>query len=103
MSKVEMMLTLIPKVSEKTFAQSESTNTYAFRVPTWANKEQIKHEVEKQYKVNVIKVNSTVMKGKKVTSYRKGGRPIHGKRNDFKKAYVTLAKDNSITLFEESN
>ena len=44
-------------------------------------------------------INVILAKGKVKQSYRKGGRPVTGKRRNVKKAYVRLAEGNSIPVF----
>lgn len=95
-----MDLKIHPRISEKTFAQAQ-TGIYVFDVPTRATKQQITDAVKKQYSVEVIDVNTVLAKGKVKKSYRKGGAPVVGKRNDVKKAYVRLAEGNTIPVFEE--
>lgn len=93
-------LTLIPRISEKSYALARN-NTYVFTVPREANKNQVAAAVAKQYDVTVKDVRIVIVKGKLKQSYRKGGRPIEGRRKDVKKAYVTLAEGSSIKIFEE--
>lgn len=92
-------LTLIPRISEKTYALAQA-NTYVFNVPSNVNKQQITDAVTKQYDVTVKDVNIVIAKGKVKQTIRKG-RPVQGKRSDVKKAYVTLAEGSSIKMFEE--
>lgn len=94
-----MSLVLYPRMSEKAYATANALNTYVFNVPLDANKIQIKDAVQKQYNVTVTTVNIVRQDGKaKVTRKKRGGQ-ISGKRNDYKKAYVTVAKDQSIPVF----
>jgi len=58
-----------------------------------ANKVEIKSSVEKIFSVKVASVNTILLKGK--TKRFKG---ILGRRNDTKKAIVTLAPGNTIDL-----
>lgn len=85
---------LAPVVSEKSYDLIEDNNTYTFEVDTRANKEQIKHAVERVFDVKVVRVNTMNRKGKvKRTGYKLG------KRKNVKRAIVTLAEGNSIDLF----
>lgn len=93
-----MDLKIIPRMSEKSYAQSQA-GVYIFNVPTTATKQQIGDAVAKQYKVEVVTVNVVLAKGKVKKSYRKGGSPVVGKRRNVKKAYVRLAEGNSIPVF----
>lgn len=94
-----MELKIIPHISEKTYAQSQS-NVYVFKAPATANKQLIADAVEKQYDVKVEEVNIVIAKGKVKTTYR-GGKPVKGQRRDVKKAYVRLAEGSKIAMFEE--
>ncbi len=96
-------LIMIPRVSEKAYqmSQRENIKTYVFEVPTGTNKHSVARAVTMQYDVFVTSVRTTTAKGKVKQSYRKGGRPITGKRSDVKKAYVTLRTGDSLPLFVE--
>lgn len=96
-------LLLIPRVSEKAYAQSQRENikTYVFEVPTGTNKHSVARAITMQYDVVVTSVRTTTTKGKVKQSYRKGGRPITGTRSDGKKAYVTLRAGDVLPLFIE--
>ena len=80
-----------PIVSEKT-SRLEKEHQYAFVVAARANKVEIKKAVEKHYRVHVTKVNIVNVFGKHVRS----GRTM-GKRNDWRKAYVTVKEGETIT------
>ena len=81
-----------PVVTEKTTMGSQH-NQVTFRVPLGATKPEIKAAVEGVFKVKVKAVNTLRVEGK--TKLWKG-RP--GKRNDFKKAVVTLVEGNTIDV-----
>lgn len=93
-----MDLKVIPRMSEKSYQQSQNS-MYIFDVPTTATKQQIGDAVAKQFNVKVVTVNVIVAKGKVKKSYRKGGTPVIGRRKNIKKAYVRLAEGNSIPVF----
>ena len=83
---------LSPMVTEKSTNLSEQ-NKIVFKVPSGSNKKNLKKNIEKIFKVNVIKVNiinkqnrTKLSKGKKV------------KVSGFKKAIITLKKGQSIDL-----
>ena len=84
-----------PLLTEKTTDLSHF-GKYTFRVNKDANKIEIAQAVKAIYRVNVVKVNTLNVKGKK----RRVGRYPEGKTSDWKKAIVTLAAGESITLFE---
>ncbi|MGB8296983.1 MAG: 50S ribosomal protein L23 [Polyangia bacterium] len=60
-----------------------------------ANKIEIKHAVEKLWNVNVLKVRTSIVRGKQ----RRVGRHI-GRRSNWKRALVTLAAGQKIDFFE---
>ena len=93
-----MELKVIPRMSEKSYAQSQ-TGMYVFDVPTTATKQQIADAVAKQFSVTVEDVNTIIAKGKNKRAYRKGGAVVKGKRKNIKKAYVRLAEGNTIPVF----
>jgi len=82
---------LAPNISEKATLAAEASNTVVFKVATDATKAEIKAAVEKLFEVSVIGVNTLNVKGKEK---RTGARV--GRRNDWKKAYVTLAEGSDI-------
>lgn len=79
-----------PVVSEKSFA-AEEVGKYIFHVIPEANKDLVAKDVAKMFKVKVKKVNIVKIPGKR----KRVGR-ISGKRNDIKKAIVTLEKGEKI-------
>jgi large subunit ribosomal protein L23 len=83
-----------PVVTEKA-TNLVAENKYAFVVANDANKIEIAKSVKAIYDVDVLDVNIIRVNGKKVTRGR-----IRGKRNDFKKAVVTIAKGQSLSLYE---
>ena len=81
-----------PLVTEKSTNLSEQ-NKIVFKVPREANKINLKKNIEKIFKVNVIKINiinkqnrTKITRGKKV------------KVTGYKKAIITLKKGQSIDL-----
>ena len=83
---------LSPIITEKATILSEQ-NKVVFRVADNASKDEIAAAVEALFKVNVLKVNTLVQKGK-----TKRFRGIMGRRVDIKKAIVTLAEGQSIDV-----
>ncbi len=81
-----------PVISEKSTMISEH-NQVTFRVAIDADKAQIKQAVEGLFGVKVTAVNTIRQKGKV-----KRFRGVLGKRNDVKKAIVTLAEGDSIDV-----
>jgi large subunit ribosomal protein L23 len=86
-----------PLVTEKVSALNEK-GKYGFIVDTDANKVEIKNAVEKQYGVNVERVNTMVVMGKKKTRYTKAG-VLAGRKPSYKKAIVTLAAGEVIDFY----
>mgnify|MGYP003324458721 FL=1 len=69
----------------------DSLKQVVFKVDLSANKREIKKAVEELFKVEVTKVTTSIMKGK-----RKRNRNGLHKKSDYKKAFVTLSKDSDI-------
>ena len=83
---------LTPVVTEKSTNLSEQ-NKVVFKVPRVATKNNLKKNIEKIFKVNVIKINIINKKNRtKITRGRKV------KVQGFKKAIITLKKGQSIDL-----
>ena len=83
---------LSPIITEKATLLSEQ-NKVVFRVADDASKDEIAAAVEALFSVQVTKVNTLVVKGK-----TKRFRGRLGRRNDVKKAIVTLADGQSIDV-----
>lgn len=81
-----------PHVSEKT-TRIGAFHQYAFIVDPRANKRLVKNEVERLYKVNVIRVNMARLSAKP----KKWMRTV-GKQSIRKKAMVTLKKGQKIEI-----
>ncbi len=92
---------LVPRMSEKAYADSVERDTYVFVVPMTANEATVSVAVASQFSVTVEDVRTAIIKGKAKKSYRKGSRPSEGKRADFKKAYVRIKKGDKINIFGE--
>ena len=83
---------LTPVVTEKSTNLSEQ-NKIVFKVPRVATKNNLKKNIEKIFKVNVIKINIINKQNRtKITRGRKV------KVQGFKKAIITLKKGQSIDL-----
>ena len=93
MKKINYIDSIInPIITEKATILSEQNKT-VFKVHEKANKSIIKKNIEKLFKVNVIKVNIVNLKSK---IKLKQGRL--SKKSGYKKAIVTLKKGQSIDL-----
>lgn len=80
-----------PHVSEKATLLADSKNQFVFKVDTTATKLEIKKAVEQLFNVKVQSVSTLNVKGKTKRTVRG-----LGKRNDWKKAYVSLQPGQDI-------
>lgn len=85
---------IAPIVSEKSTIQ-ESAHVYTFLVEKNANKIEIKKAIQEVYGVKPLKVRTILMDGKSA----RFGRTM-GRRNSYKKAIVTTAKDQRLAIHE---
>lgn len=83
-------------ITEKGTLLRETQNQYFFEVSRDANKIEIKRAIESIFQVKVDSVQTMQLRGK----VKRQGRWV-GKRNDWKKAIVTLKPDQKIELFEQ--
>ena len=84
------------KIIQKPILTEKSTNLnqynqYSFVVNQYSNSIQIKKSIEKIFKVKVVKINTSIMRGK-----LKSFKGKMGYQKDYKKAIVTLAEGNTI-------
>ncbi len=84
-----------PHVTEKTSLGTQLVNTITLVVDRDANKIEIKQAVETLFKVDVTSVRTSVVAGK----VKRVGRTF-GKRQNWKKAYVTLKEGQTVDFFE---
>lgn len=92
-----MAVLVAPVVSEKATAVAEKTNTVTFKVLQDATKPEIKAAVELMFKVEVKAVAVVNTKGK---TKRFGGKV--GRRDNVRKAYVTLKPGQELNLSGEA-
>ena len=92
MSK-EKLYTLIksPIITEQTAQLGESLKQVVFKVDISANKKEIRKAVEKLFNVEVIKVTTSIVKGK-----TKRNRFGLYKKSDYKKAFVSISDESEI-------
>ena len=83
---------LSPIVTEKSTNMSEQ-NKVVFKVPRSSNKAILKKNIEKIFKVNVVKVN--IINKKSTIKFTRGR---NSRVKGFKKAIITLKKGQSIDL-----
>lgn len=86
-----LMVIREPHVSEKSTVMADKFKQFTFKVLKTATKAEIKQAVEQLFNVKVRNVTVLNMKGK-----RKRFKQTSGKRNDWKKAFVSLHADYDI-------
>jgi large subunit ribosomal protein L23 len=84
-----------PIVTEKSNQIKDEANKVVFEVDRTANKVEIKQAVQQLFNVTVEDVNVMNFQGKK----KRMGR-IVGRKQDWKKAVITLKKGDKIEFFE---
>ncbi|SFM50768.1 large subunit ribosomal protein L23 [Ectothiorhodospira mobilis] len=82
-----------PHVSEKATLLGDAANQHVFRVATDATRDEVRAAVEKLFEVKVASVRVLNQKGKS----KRMGR-FQGRRNHWRKAYVTLEPGYDIEL-----
>ena len=87
-----------PIITEKTTYQSGKLHQYAFEVSKDASRTEVKDVVEKAFNVTVLDVNIINVPAKR--GRRANSRRMAIRKPGYKKAIVTLAKDNRIPIFE---
>jgi large subunit ribosomal protein L23 len=85
-----------PLITEKTTVMREDGRTVVFEVARDANKIEIKRAIEKLLGAKVAEVRTALAHGK----MKRQGR-FQGRRNDWKKAYVTLREGEKMPDFLE--
>jgi large subunit ribosomal protein L23 len=83
-----------PLVTEKTSALKAEANKVVFEVQKTANKIDVKNAVEKLFDVKVDDVTTMIVRGK----FKRVGKSF-GKKSNWKKAVVTLAKGTDLDIF----
>ena len=83
---------LSPIVTEKSTTLSEQ-NKIVFKVPSNANKKNLKNNIEKIFKVNITKIN--IINNQNRTKLTRGKKV---KVSGYKKAIITLKKGQSMDL-----
>ena len=92
MNEERLMKVLVaPLISEKSSIAAEQDNQVVFKVTTDATKPEIKAAVEMLFDVKVNAVRVANMKGKS----KRFGQKL-GRRNDWKKAYISLQEGQEI-------
>ncbi len=88
---------LKPLVTEKSNKAREDKAQYSFQICLDAGKEDVKSALSKLYDVKVDKVRTMITRGK----YRRRGMYLSKRPKRTKKAVVTLAKGQTLKIFED--
>jgi len=88
-----------PLLTEKMTKISDKTAQVGFVVDKAASKDEIKAAIEKAYNVEVERINTILVRGKRKSRFTKAG-VINGKKPNFKKALVHLKEGQKIDFFE---
>lgn len=84
-----------PLDTEKLDKLRDTQNKFSFEVAVQSNKTEIKQAIEGLFKVKVVDIKTSIVKGK----MRRVGK-TSGMRSNWKKAIVTLKDGDAISLFE---
>ena len=98
---IKSTIILQPILSEKSTFLGETQNKYVFQVERQSNKLEIKKAIENKFKVQIKKVATLNMKGKKKNAtIRSNGNILrtNGHRASWKKAIITLRDGYSIDI-----
>ena len=86
---------LAPVVSEKSTRVADESRQAVFKVVKDASKSEIRRAVELMFEVEVERVTTATVNGKRKTFQRRPGR-----RPDWKKAYVTLKPGQDVDFLQ---
>ncbi len=92
MNSYEIIKTV--RMTEKGTRQSDKFNQYTVVADRRANKTEIRKAVSELFNVKVLKVNTLNVRGK----LRRARTPFEGRAPSWKKAIVTLRKEDKISL-----
>jgi len=85
-----------PIITEKATRLSRGEEKkYLFEVDMKAEKKEIKEAIENLFGVTVVGINTVIVRGK-VKRFKR----LVGKRRNYKKAYVTIQRGQSISFIE---
>ncbi len=93
---------IIPRLSEKAYATSES-GVYVVDIPASLSKQGVIKVINAQFGVSVVNVRVANVKGKAKRTISASGKRVgrsSGLRSDIKKAYITLKKGDSLPFFK---
>lgn len=88
-----------PLLTEKMTKITDKTKQIGFIVDKVASKDEIKTAVEKAYKVEVERINTILVRGKRKSRFTKSG-VVNGKKPNYKKAIIQLKEGHTIDFFE---
>ncbi len=97
-TKAASEIVIGPVITERTY-QLYSQGRYTFKVLATASKTEIKKALEEQYEsqnIEVKRINTVTMRGKKRRAFRRTGTGAVGRTTDWKKAIVTLGEGQKI-------
>ena len=100
---IKSSIILRPILSEKGTLLGETQNKYVFQVEKKSNKLEIKQAIENKFNVEIKKVATINIKGKKKnTTIRSNGHILRtsGVKSGWKKAIITLREGHSIDILE---
>jgi len=89
---------LRPWLTEKSTKLTEQQGQYVFQVKKDADKADIKKALEEKFGVDVVSIRTINCLGKTKRQYTRKGL-IAGKKNDWKKAVVTLGEGQTIDYY----
>lgn len=84
-----------PVQTERSSVLKELGNVYVFKVDLKSTKLEIKYAVEKLFSVNVLQVNTQIVRGKA----KRNARTVF-KKSNWKKAFITIREGQSLSLTE---
>lgn len=87
---------IAPVITEKSTREA-GLSKFTFKVAKQADKKMIARAIEDKFKVNVVSVATSIVKGK---TKRFGTRRVETALSDWKKATVKLKSGEKIDLFE---
>jgi large subunit ribosomal protein L23 len=87
-----------PLVTEKSNYQVNKLHQYVFEVADKANRTMVKDAIEKIFDVKVVRVNIINVPAKRTRRAR--SRRVAVRNAGYKKAIITLAPDDRISIFE---
>jgi large subunit ribosomal protein L23 len=88
-------IVLSPLVTERSMTMRDDENKYVFRVHPRATKPEIRKAIEELFEVKVVAVKTMNVLGKS----KRLGR-YEGQRPNWKKAIVTVHKDQKIEIYD---